>query len=70
MFILKMLTGQPGMVAHTFNLSTWEAEAGRFWVRGQPGLQSELQDSQKKMLTGMTELNGKYAKIKPAEVRE
>ena len=58
------------MVAHTFNLSTWEAEAGRFWVRGQPGLQSELQDSQKKMLTGMTELNGKYAKIKPAEVRE
>ena len=23
-----------------------EAEAGRFWVQGQPGLQSEFQDSQ------------------------
>jgi hypothetical protein len=28
------------MVVHVFNLSTWEAEAG------QPGLQSEFQDSQ------------------------
>jgi hypothetical protein len=34
----------PGVVAHTFNLSTWDAEVGRF--RGQPGLQSEFQDSQ------------------------
>jgi hypothetical protein len=34
------------MVAHTFNPSTWEAEAGGFFVRGQPGLQSEFQDSQ------------------------
>jgi hypothetical protein len=32
----------PGMVAHAFNPSTWEAEASR----GQPGLQSEFQDSQ------------------------
>jgi hypothetical protein len=36
------------VVAHAFNLSTWEAEAeaeaGRF--RGQPGLQNEFQDSQ------------------------
>jgi hypothetical protein len=31
-------------VAHTFSPSTWEAEAGG--VRGQPGLQSEFQDSQ------------------------
>jgi hypothetical protein len=40
---------EPGMVAHTFNPSTWEAEAGGFpssrppWstkcVPGQPGLQ-------------------------------
>jgi hypothetical protein len=30
------------MVAHTFNPSTWEAEA----VSGQPGLQSEFQNSQ------------------------
>jgi hypothetical protein len=37
----------PGVVAHTFNPSTWEAEVGEnFWVRGQPGLQSEFQDSQ------------------------
>jgi hypothetical protein len=38
----------PGVVAHTFNPSTREAEAGQvdFWVRGQPGLQSEFQDSQ------------------------
>jgi hypothetical protein len=33
-------------VAHTFNPSTWEAEAGDFWVLGQPGLQSEFQDNQ------------------------
>ena len=34
------------MVALAFNPSTREAEAGDFWVRGQPGLQSEFQDSQ------------------------
>jgi hypothetical protein len=32
------------MVAHAFNPSTWEAEAGGF--QGQPGLQNEFQDSQ------------------------
>jgi hypothetical protein len=32
------------VVAHAFNPSTWEAEAGG--VQGQPGLQSEFQDSQ------------------------
>jgi hypothetical protein len=39
---------KPGVVAHAFNPSTWEAEAGGFlfWVRGQPGLQSKFQDSQ------------------------
>jgi hypothetical protein len=31
------------VVAHAFNPSTWEVD---FWVRGQPGLQSEFQDSQ------------------------
>ena len=35
------------MVAHAFNPSTQEAEAGGYLqVRGQPGLQSEFQDSQ------------------------
>jgi hypothetical protein len=33
------------MVAHTFNPSTWKAEAGRF-LSSRPGLQSEFQDSQ------------------------
>ena len=37
-----------GMVVHACNLSTQEAEAGGFLhsVQGNPGLQSELQDSQ------------------------
>ena len=34
------------MVAHAFGPSTWEAEAGDFWVRGRPGLQGEFQNSQ------------------------
>jgi hypothetical protein len=35
-------------VAHTFNPSTWEAEAGGSlsWVQDLPGLQSEFQSSQ------------------------
>jgi hypothetical protein len=33
-------------VVHTFNPSTWEAEAGGFLSSGQPGLQSEFQYSQ------------------------
>ena len=39
--------GEPGVVAHTFNPSTWEAEAdGYLWVQDQAGPQSQLQDSQ------------------------
>jgi hypothetical protein len=34
------------VVVGACNPNTWEAEAGSFWVRGQPGLQSEFQDSQ------------------------
>jgi hypothetical protein len=35
------------VVAHAFNPSTQETEAdGSLWVRDQPGLQSEIQDSQ------------------------
>jgi hypothetical protein len=34
-------------MAHAFNPSTWNAKAGgSLRVRGQPGLQSEFQDSQ------------------------
>jgi hypothetical protein len=36
----------PGVVAHAFNPSTWEAEAGGFLSSRPPGLQSEFQDSQ------------------------
>jgi hypothetical protein len=33
------------VVVHTFNPSTWEAEATNFWVRGQPDVLSEFQDT-------------------------
>jgi hypothetical protein len=36
----------PGVVAHTFNPSTWEAEAGGFLSSRPAGLQSKFQDSQ------------------------
>jgi hypothetical protein len=36
----------PGVVAHTFNASTQEAEAGGFLTSRPAGLQSEFQDSQ------------------------
>jgi hypothetical protein len=42
--ILAKMINPLGVVAHAFNPSTREAEAGGF--RGQPGLQSEFQDSQ------------------------
>jgi hypothetical protein len=35
-----------GVVAHAFNPSTREAEAGEFLSLRSPGLQSEFQDSQ------------------------
>jgi hypothetical protein len=48
---ISKLTYKPGVVAHAFNPSIWEAEAGRFlssrpawstkWVPGQPGLHKE-----------------------------
>ena len=48
----------PGLVAHTFNPSTWKAEAGEFlslrpawsteWVPGQPGLYRETLSKKKK----------------------
>jgi hypothetical protein len=39
------------VVAHTFNLSTWEAEAGRSLSPGQTGLHSEIQDSQRNLVS-------------------
>jgi hypothetical protein len=41
-----LLLKSRAVVAHAFNPSTWEAEAGRFLSSRQPGLQSEFQDSQ------------------------
>jgi hypothetical protein len=43
-FLKKNIKTSQAVVAHAFNPSTQEAKAGR--VRGQPGLQSEFQDSQ------------------------
>jgi hypothetical protein len=38
---------QSGIVAHTFNLSTWETKVGRsLCIQSQSGLHSEFQDSQ------------------------
>jgi hypothetical protein len=39
-------SSEPGVVAQAFNPGTREAEAGRSLSLGQPGLQSEFQDSQ------------------------
>ena len=36
------------VVAHTFNPSTWEAEAADFWVQGQPGLHRETSKNKNK----------------------
>jgi hypothetical protein len=44
---LKKLNSSQVVVAHPFNPSTWEAKRQEdFWVRGQPDLQNEFQDSQ------------------------
>ena len=45
-FFLFFLILSRVVVAHAFNPSTWEAEAGGLLSLGQPGLQSEFQDSQ------------------------
>jgi hypothetical protein len=43
---LKTVSGW-AVVAHAFNLSTWEAEvSGSLWVQGQPGLHIKFQNSQ------------------------
>jgi hypothetical protein len=64
---VKRMTTQPGVVAHAFNPSTWEAEAGRFlisrpawstkWVPGQPELYREIlsgKTKKKKKKKGVT----------------
>jgi hypothetical protein len=44
--VIRILTSQ-AVVAHAFNPSTpGRQRQGDFWVGGQPGLQSEFQDSQ------------------------
>jgi hypothetical protein len=45
--LIIILKKNLGVMAHTFNPSTREAEAGRVLsIQGQPGLQREFQDSQ------------------------
>jgi hypothetical protein len=41
-----MLNSELGVVAHAFNPALGRQRQVDFWVRGQPGLQSEFQDSQ------------------------
>ena len=44
---IKKLRLLPGIAAQTLNPSTYYADIGRsLWVRGQPGVHSEFQDSQ------------------------
>jgi hypothetical protein len=43
---ISNLPVQAGVVAHAFNPSTWEAEAGGFLSSRPAGLQNEFQDSQ------------------------
>jgi hypothetical protein len=69
---LKINIQKPGVVAHAFNPSTREAEAGRFlssrpaWstelVPGQPGLYRETL-SQKKQTNKQTKLTSFYDKM-------
>ena len=42
----QICRGRPAVVAHTFNPSTLEVEAGRFLSSRPSGIQSEFQDSQ------------------------
>jgi hypothetical protein len=44
------VTRQLGMVVHTYNSSTQEAEVGGLRVRGQPGLHSEVMSQQNKQI--------------------
>ena len=42
---IKGMRNNTRLVAHIFNLSTWEVETGRsLWVQGQPSLQSKFQE--------------------------
>jgi len=43
------------MVAHAFNLSTWETKADRsLWAQRQPGLCGKFQDSQSYVVDFLT----------------
>jgi ribosomal protein L33 len=54
------------VVEHTYDPSTWEAEAGGFlWVQGQLGLWSKFQGSQ-----GYTEKKNKKQKQKRCETKK
>ena len=44
--MIEYIKSKPGVVAHAFYPSTWEAEAGKFLSSRPPVRQSEFQDSQ------------------------
>jgi hypothetical protein len=68
-FVLKKFITSQAMVAHAFNPSTWEAEAGGFlglrpawsteWVPGQPGPHRETL-SQKQNKTKQNKIKQKF----------
>jgi hypothetical protein len=46
LYLLIKKTPLPGVVAHALIPALGRQRQADFWVRGQPGLQSEFQDSQ------------------------
>jgi hypothetical protein len=60
-FMFMKLSGCLGLVAHTFNYITQEAEAGGLlWISDQPGQYSKLQASQHCIVRSGLKNNNKY----------
>jgi hypothetical protein len=75
--VSKLLRVKPGVVAHAFNHSTWEAEAGEFlssrpawsteWVPGQPELHKETLSRKTKTKTKQKQKQKQTNKKPPPE---
>jgi hypothetical protein len=68
MNVLRINPQSRAVVAHTFNPSTWRQRRVDFWVQGQPGLQSEFQDSQGYTEKPCLKNKNKYIYIKWASI--